>query len=155
MEEDPSFYNISLKNLDKVMSAWREGRISDADCLKQVTDLMANVRDRSGGDLPPELMNLDAAGAFYGVLNDVFSKLKAPAPDPRRIAIEAAMEIDRIVQQVRIVDWTSNSDVKNEMRNRIEDCLYELKKHRGIGLGPEEMDSILESSINIALTKYP
>jgi hypothetical protein len=40
------------------------------------------------------------------------------------------------------------------MRNQIEDCLYELKKHQGIVLGPEEMDSILESSINIARNKY-
>jgi type I restriction enzyme, R subunit len=153
-EDDPSSYRVSLKNLDKVMSAWREGRISDADCMEQVADLMANVRDRADDDLPPELMNRDAALAFYGVVNEVFGKLNVPAPEWRKIATETAMEIDRIVQQVRIVDWASNPDIKNEMRNRIEDYLYELKKHRGINLGHEEMDSILESSIKIAINKY-
>ena len=64
------------------------------------------------------------------------------------------MRIDRIIQEVRIVDWISNSDVQNEMRNRIEDYLYELKKHRGIDLNAEEMDSILDGSINIARNKH-
>jgi type I restriction enzyme R subunit len=72
----------------------------------------------------------------------------------RKIATETAMRIDRIIQERRVVDWTSNSDVQNDMRNQIEDCLYALKKHQGINLGSEEMDSILESSINIARSKY-
>jgi type I restriction enzyme, R subunit len=154
IEEDPSFYNISSKSLDNVMAAWREGRIADAECLEQVSGLMNRVRDRSGDDLPAELQNHPAAGAFFGVVNNVFGNLKAPPQDIRKLVTETALEIDRIIQEVRIVDWTSNSDVQNKMRNRIEDFLYELKKHRGIALGPQEMDSILESSINIAISKY-
>jgi type I restriction enzyme R subunit len=154
MEEDPSFYNISLKSLDKAIVAWREMRITESEYLDQVTGVMTMVRDRSGLDLPAELQNRDAAGAFYGVVNDVFGKLGAPPPDLRKVMTDTAMEIDRIVRRVRIVDWTLNSDVKNEMRNRIEDCLYALKKDRGIDLGPEEMDSILDGSIKIAIKKY-
>lgn len=154
MDYDTSFYLSYSKRLDNVIAAWREGRTTDAEYLDQVTEVMIKVRDRSGDDLPPELLDRDAARAFYGVVNDIFGKLKTPPPDMLEIVTETAMEIDRIVQQARIVDWTSNSDVKNEMRNRIEDCLYELKKHRGIDLSPEVMDSILESSINIASAKY-
>jgi type I restriction enzyme R subunit len=154
IEEDPSFYLNSSKSLDDVIVAWREGRIADAESLERVTEVMNKVRDRSSDDLPPELRNRDAAIAFYGMVNEVLGKLKTPPPAARMIATELAMEIDRIVQERRIVDWTLNPDVQNEMRNQIEDCLYELKKHQGIVLGPEEMDSILESSINIARNKY-
>ncbi len=154
MGKDPSFYRSFSKILDDVIGAWREGRISDSECLEHVTDVMNKVRGRSGDDLPPELRNHDAASAFYDVVNDVFGRLKTPLPDARKIATEMAIEIDRIIRETRVVDWTSNPDVQNEMRNQIEDCLYELKKHRGIGLGPEEMDSILESSINIARVRY-
>ena len=154
MEEDPPFYHAFLKRLDNVTAGWREGRVADAEYLEEVAGVMASVRDRSGADLPAELRKRDAAMAFYGVVNEVFGKLKSKPPELQKILTETAMEIDRIIQNVRIVDWTSNPDVQNEMRNQIEDCLYELKKNRGIDLGPEEMDSILESSIKIAVKKY-
>jgi type I restriction enzyme, R subunit len=154
MDDDVSFYISSSKRLDNLILAWRNGRIADAECLEQVADVMASVRDRSSDDLPPELLDRDAVLAFYGAVSDVFDRLKTPPPDARKIATETAMRIDRIIQERRVVDWTSNSDVQNDMRNQIEDCLYALKKHQGINLGSEEMDSIIESSINIARSKY-
>lgn len=154
MEEDPSFYLSFSRILDDVIGAWRLGRISDADCLEQVTNVMNKIRDRLSANLPPELQDNDAAEAFYGVVNDVFGRLKAAPPDARRIATETALKIDKIIRETRVVDWTSKSDIQNEMRNQIDDCLYELKKHRGLDLGFDDMDCIIESSINIARTRY-
>jgi type I restriction enzyme, R subunit len=154
MKEDPSFYLSFSKILDDVIGAWRLGLISDADCLEQVTDVMNKVRDHLSVNLPPELQDNDAAEAFYDVVNDVFSRLKAPLPDARRIATETALKIERIIRETKIVDWTSKADIQNEMRNQIDDCLYELKKYRGLDLGFDDMDFIIESSINIARTIY-
>jgi type I restriction enzyme R subunit len=153
MEEDPSFYRGFSKILDDAIGAWRIRRISDAECLGQVTDVMNKVRDRSSDDHPTELRNHEAAVAFYGVVNDVFGKLKIPPPGARKIATETAIEIDRIIRETKVVDWTLNSDVQNAMRNQIEDCLYDLKKRLGIDLGIDDMDSIIEGSINIARNK--
>ena len=88
------------------------------------------------------------------MINDVLGRLKAPPSDPRKIATETAIEIDRIIRETRVVDWTSKPDVQNEMRNQIDDCLYELKKRRGIDLSFDDMDFIIENSINIARAKY-
>ncbi|MGH9754315.1 MAG: type I restriction enzyme subunit R domain-containing protein, partial [Blastocatellia bacterium] len=154
LEEDPFFYRRFSKILEDVIEAWRAGRLSEADCLKQVTDVMNKVRDRSGDDLPPELQSHEATKAFYGMANEVFGKLKASPLNAREIAIETALEIDRIIREHKVVDWISNPDVQNRMRNRIEDYLYELKKQREIDLNFEDMDFIIESSINIARTRY-
>jgi type I restriction enzyme R subunit len=154
MEEKPSFYRSLSKILDDVIESWRAGQVSDAECLEQVTDVMNKVRDCSGVNLSPELRDNDEVRAFYGVINDVFGRLKAPPSDPRKIATETAIEIDRIIRETRVVDWTSKPDVQNEMRNQIDDCLYELKKRREIDLSFDDMDFIIENSINIARTKY-
>lgn len=154
MDEDPFFYRNSAKTLEDTLEAWRAGRLPDAEFLKRITEVMDKVRDRSDDDLPPELQNREAAKAFYGAVNDLFGKLKAPPPNARRIAVEAALEIDRIIQECKIVDWISNPDIQNEMRNRIDDYLYELKRQRGIDLSLDEMDFIIESSINTARARY-
>src|SRR5262245_27934782 len=154
MAENPSSYRSLSKILDDVIGSWRGGQISDAECLEQVTDVMNKVRDCSGVDLSPELRDNDEVRAFYGVINEVLGRLKATACDPRKRATEAAIEIDRIIRETKVVDWTSNPDVQNEMRNQIDDCLYELKKRRGIGLSFDDMDFIIENSINIARAKY-
>src|SRR5215813_4739554 len=154
LDEDPLFYRRGWKILEHVIEAWREKRISDAECLKQVSDAMIKVGDRSSDDLPPELRKHEVAAAFYGVVNDVFGRLKIPAPDARKIATETALEIDRIIQERIVVDWVSNPDIQNQMRNQIDDWLYELKNHRGIDLSFDDMDFIIESSINIARSRY-
>jgi len=154
MEENPSFYRSFSKILDDAIGSWRAGQISDAEYLEQVTDVMNKVRDCSVVDLSPELLDNDEVRAFYGVINDVFGRLKAPPSDPRKIATETAIEIDRIIRETRVVDWNSKPDVQNEMRNQIDDCLYELKKHQGIDLSFDDMDFIIDSSISIARNNY-
>lgn len=154
MDEDPFFYRGSSKALEDALEAWRAGRLPDAEFLQQVTEVMNKVIDRSGDDLPPELQNREAAKALYGAVNELFAKMKTTPPNARKIAAEAALEIDRIIQACKVVDWISNLDVQNEMRNRIDDYLYELKKRREIDLSFDEMDFIIESSVNIAKSRY-
>jgi type I restriction enzyme, R subunit len=154
MEENQSFYRSFSKILDDAIGSWRAGQISDAECLEQVTDVMIKVRDCSGVALSPELRDSEEVRAFYGMINDVFGRLKAPPSDPRKIATETAIEIDRIIRETRVVDWTSKPDIQNEMRNQIDDCLYELKKRRGIDLSFDDMDFIIENSIDIARARY-
>jgi type I restriction enzyme, R subunit len=154
MEEDQVFYRRFLKSIDGVIQAWRDKRISDADYLNSAIEIMNSVRDRTGDDLPDELQNSDPAKAFYGVINDTLAPWKDALPNPETISVKAALKIDGIIQDSIVVDWVSNQDVQNQMKNQIEDYLYAVKEMYGIDLRPDDMDLILDKCIEIAKTRY-
>jgi type I restriction enzyme R subunit len=154
LEEDPFFYRKFSKILEEVIEEFRLKRISDADYLTRVTEIMNSVRDRTGDDVPEELKHHDAAKAFYGVVCDVLGKKKLSTETIKRVAAEVALRIDEIVLKNRVVDWSSNLDVQNAMRNEIDDCLYQIKEQSGADFIPTEMDFIIENALNIAKARY-
>ena len=70
-------------------------------------------------------------------------------------AAEMAVRIDDAVQARLRVDWRSNSDVQNEMRNAIDDLLYEARAKKGLPLSAQDMDTIIERALEIAKNRYP
>jgi type I restriction enzyme R subunit len=63
--------------------------------------------------------------------------------------------MDKLIRANRVVDWTSNLDVQNQMRNEIDDFLYEMKELNEIDLTLEDIDFITESTLTIAKARYP
>jgi hypothetical protein len=61
--------------------------------------------------------------------------------------------IDSIVQEYKIVNWTSNTDVQNQMKNAIEDFLHEIEPEDGV-LSFEAIDQLLEKCLDIARRRY-
>lgn len=150
MEEDPFFYRRFSKILAEVIEAWREKRISDAEYLRQVIEVMTAVRERRIDDLPVELEGRETARAFYGVVNEILDRLMEGSAEAKQTAADAALEIDRIIETNKVVDWANNLDAQNEMRNRIDDYLYSLKEQRGLNLNFDDMDRIIDQSLSIA-----
>ncbi len=154
MPEDPAFYRRFSEMLEDAIRAFREQRMSDAEYLRKVTNIAEKVKNRTGDDIPAALAHRDVAKAFFGVLQDVFSEYADDGFDPRSAGTTASLAIDDIVQQNRIVNWTSNTDVQNRMMGAIEDYLFELKEERGVDLTFDHIDRILEMVLDIARTRY-
>jgi type I restriction enzyme R subunit len=154
MEEDPYFYRRFSKILEEAIEAYREQRISDAEYLSRVTEIMNSVVNRAGDDLPSVLKNQDVAKAFYGVVNEVFTRLSLSGNESKEVAARAALQIDEIIRRNKVVDWIANFDAQNAMRNEIDDYLYELREESGIELSLDDMDLIVENSIDIAKARY-
>jgi type I restriction enzyme R subunit len=69
-------------------------------------------------------------------------------------AAEMAVKIDEAIQKRLVVDWRTNPDVQNEMRNAIDDLLYEARAKKGLPLTSQDMDEIIERALDIAKTRY-
>lgn len=83
--------------------------------------------------------------------------------EPLRKALQGCFEERRladsqkrlVILRERIVNWTTNTDVQNRMRNNIEEALYDLESRTGLNLSFEEIDAILEKCLDVARRRYP
>lgn len=154
MEDDPAFYAKFSKMLIEAIEAFREKRLADADYLATVEEIVEAVRTRRDDGIPVELQNHQVAQAFFGIVNAVFEANDSNGDvDIKAIGAKAALKIDEIILNRKIVNWTNNSDVQNQMTNDIEDFLHELDKD-GLDLSFEEIDAILEKCMDIARRRY-
>jgi len=159
MDEDPVFYRRFGKIIKEAINAYRAGRINEKEYLNKATAAMEAVLSRTGDKLPEALHDRDVAKAFYGVVNEVFDGLvlneDAAQYGKDNVAADLATQIDDAVQKRVVVDWRGNDDVKNAMRNDIDDLLYEARAKKGVPLTAQDMDAIIERAIDIAKNRYP
>ncbi len=158
MDEDPVFYRRFSRILQDAIEAYRQKRITEVEYLNTAKSAMNAVLSRTGDNLPSELEGRDAAKAFYGVVNEVLDGIKmqeTAAPyGATHLAAELAVQIDEAIQTRLVVDWRANPDVQNDMRNAIDDLLYEAKAVQSVPLTPHDMDAIIERALDIARSRY-
>lgn len=153
-EEDPAFYKRFSKLLEDTISEFLEKRLSDAEYLQKVTDIMNAVRNRTGDDIPEKLEHRDVAKAFYGIVYEMISKFQGRDYDPKEFSADIGLRIDDIIQNSLVVDWVNNADIQNMMLNRIEEYLYDVKDQHGLSLSYDDIDTIMEQSMNVAKHRY-
>ncbi len=154
MDEDPAFYRAFSRMLEEAIQAFREKRLADRDYLAKVSDIADSIRNRKEDDVPAAIRERQVARAFYGVVREGIAAKRADVPLEGLVA-EAAVRIDDAILRERIVGWTTNTDVQNRMRNDIEDILFDVKGRAGLDLSFDEIDAILEKTLDIARRRYP
>ena len=153
-EEDPAFYKKFSELLEEAIKAFRQQRIEAAEYLRRVRDILNSVLNRTGDDIPAELEHHDIAKAYYGIINSTLTRFNDDGKLSHRFA-EASLEIGSVINNNRIVNWTTNIDIQNRMKSEIEDCLFELKESTGLEITFEDMDAIMDQCIDVAKVRTP
>lgn len=170
MEEDPFFYRKFSVLLEQTIADYKAQRISEAQYLAKVKQIMEAVRDGRANNAPEVLRDRDLSRALYGALRDQIGELTF-APDggssivredspvygdsPARNPVEdflasAACQIEDIIRKHAVVRWRENPDAQNRMRNDLDDFLFALQEQKGIKLSLPQMDAIIESTLRVA-----
>ena len=155
MQEDPVFYQKFSEMLEAAIRAFHEKRIKAAEYLRKVSEIKEMVLNRSGDDMPDDLKNHDVAQAFFRSIYETMKNYESEGVDTEKICTEAALGIDEIVKQKKIVNWTTNIDIQNQMKNKMEDYLFELKDKRTFELSFDDIDKIMDDCLEIARVRYP
>ncbi len=153
MDEDPAFYRKFSEMLEDAIHAFRERRLADRDYLAKVSEIADAIRNRKDDGLPEAIRQRDVAKAFYGVVREALASHGGDG-DLKEVIADVAVRIDDAVLRERIVNWTTNTDVQNRMRNDIEDALFDAKSTTGLDLSFDEIDLILEKCLDIARRRY-
>lgn len=151
LERDPAFYEKFSKLIQQAIDDYRARRISDLEYLKRATAIKDAVVSRKGDDLPPVLDGDADAAAVYGLLRPFVATHVTEAEPARSAAAEAAMAVWDIFRRNRKVGYWDDLDAQRRTMNELDDYLYdEVKGARGIALSTDEMDEIIERTMQLA-----
>ena len=151
LEQDPAFYEKFSKLIQQAIDDYRAKRLSDMEYLQRVTEIKDAVISRKGDDLPPALNGDADAAAVYGLLQPFVANHLSDAEQAQTTAAEAAVAVWDIFRRNRKVGYWDDLDAQRRTMNEIDDYLYdEVKGARGIGLSTDEMDEIIEKTMQLA-----
>ena len=156
LDEDPAFFEKFSKLIQQAIDDYRAGRISDLEYLKRASEIKDAVVNRKTDDVPGVLRGNGHAIACFGVLEPYFGRHVAAAAQAKEIAADAAVSIWGIVERNRVVGFWDNLDAQRRAMNEMDDFLYdEIRGKRGIPLSTEEMDEIINRSMQLARHRMP
>lgn len=156
MEEDPAFYEKFSKLIQQAIDEYRAKRISDLEYLKKVTEIRHKIVTREHEDVPAKLDRNEDAQAFYGVLKPFFDACQLDTLSSEEVSADASLAIQAILKRNWKVHFWDDADAQKRAVNDIDDFLYdEIKGVRGIALSTEQMDEIIERSIQLARHRMP
>jgi len=155
MQEDPAFYKRFSELLKETIAAFREKRLKANEYLRKVMEIMNAVLNRTGDHIPDKLQSHDVAKAYFGSIKETLVRFDRGDDEFDDRLADAALAIDEVIERNRIVNWTSDIDTQNRMRNEIEDLLFDFKDKEGIEITFEDMDAIMEQCLDIARVRRP
>lgn len=161
MDEDPAFYKKFSQMLRETIADYEAKRISEAQYLSRVQDIMNNVLAHTSNDIPEKLKDRDVAKAFYGLTVEALSEKIQDNVVRKEVATQAALQIDDLIQDSvldngkPIIDWQYKTNITGKLLIEIGDYLIdEVRDKYNVDLAFKDIDKIAEDCIEVAIIRY-
>ena len=161
MDEDPAFYKKFSQMLKETIADYEAKRISEAQYLSRVQEIMNNVLTHTDNDIPEQLKNRDVAKAFYGLTVEALSEKIQDKVVCKEVSTQTALQIDDLIQHSvldngnPIIDWQYKTNITGKLLIEIGDYLIdEVREKYNLDLSFKDMDKIAEDCIEVAKLRY-
>lgn len=161
MDEDPAFYKKFSQILKETIADYEAKRISEAQYLSRVQDIMNNVLAHTDNDIPEQLRDKDVAKAFYGLTVEALTDKIQDNIIRKDVATQTALQIDDLIQNSvldngkPIIDWQYKTNITGKLLIEIGDYLIdEVRDKYNVDLSFKDMDKIAEDCIEVAKIRY-
>ncbi|WP_291403868.1 HsdR family type I site-specific deoxyribonuclease [Daejeonella sp.] len=161
MDEDPAFYKKFSQMLSETIADYEAKRISEAQYLSKVQDIMNNILANTDNDIPVQLKDRVVAKAFYGLTVEALSEKIIDNLVRKEVATQTALHIDALIQDSvldngkPIIDWQYKTNITGKLLIEIGDHLIdEVRDKYNVDLSFKDMDKIAEDCIEVAKIRY-
>ena len=154
MGEDPAFYTKFSKLLKKTIEDFLTQRITDAEYLQTVQEIMNKVREHKDESIPDEIQNNASAKAYYGIILTTLNDGNYDETQVNELAVQSSIKIDQIITENIVVDWIQKMEIHNKIWNDIEDYFVEIGKERNFTISYNDLDIIIEQAIEVAKHRH-
>ena len=146
MDEDPAFYRKFSELVAETIEAYRQGRISELEYLRQAQAHMDEMRSGHASGMPAQLLRYRDAPAYYGIVREM---LATYGLDDEAIA-DVAIRQEAVIEQHKVTDWARNHDVQREMRRGLDDLFYTVEEQTGALIEVEQLNQMIDQVIEVA-----
>jgi len=150
MEKDPTYYKRFSALVQQAIEDYRARRMSEREYLEQVRHLQEQVTQYTEEDLPEILHYADDAKAYYHVVREPFAKYSTDGSTSDEVAAEVGLKIQEIIDANTVRDWINNQDVQNQMKNDMDDYLFDLKADRNLPITGKDIDTMMDELLEVA-----
>jgi len=152
MDEDPALYKKFSDLIEETIKKFLDDRISEKEYLNKVKEIHNGVSHGIWGGTPSVLKERPVARSFYNTvkseMEEFFDGNIAESESNREeLYTVAGLKLDEIVENLTIVDWETNPDVKNDMFIAIEDYMIELFRKLDLKRDFDVIERIAETII--------
>ncbi len=140
-ESDPEYYDNFSEKVKKILEEMYAKKIKDLEALEILEEADKEMSQHKDNSLPKELQENPIVGVLFRNLKSVFA-----VDDDELVRI--VMDIFDLVRGEMIVDWEKNIDVKNRMRNKIDDYLYDELGITDLEKSKEVQEKVIALLIN-------
>lgn len=153
-DENPAHYKRFSERIQEAIQAYKDKRISEAEYLNKMHDIMNDYRKGEPVEDYPEIIKGNSnAQAFYGVIKEIVNEVQETVASYDIIG-DLALKMDHILQQHTKVDWHNNIEVHNRIAQELDDLLFDFADEQKISLDFDQIDKIIEQIKTVALRRY-
>jgi len=128
-EENPVLYESLQERLEKIIADRKEERVSQAEALRQLAALLAEMRG-----MQSRIHEMGLTQASFPIYELILKHRGSAAGGMRKVAEDSAIyhaevdepvrelagQIEEDIKNLAVIDWTMKEDIQREMRRRIK-----------------------------------
>lgn len=155
-DENPAFYKKFSERVQEAIQEYKDKRISEAEYLSKMKDIMKDYRKGESTDDYPEVIKENQnAQAFYGVTKDIISEVTETFVSYNSDTIgDLAIKMDEVIKEHQKVDWHNNIEIHNRIAQDLDDLLFDFAEGHNIEIDYDTIDKIIEQIKMVALRRY-